>query len=232
MTTHMFDLHVPGAVDRLLEFHRGVFGDARMETDDTDAGGGDNDGGGDRTDPPKPTPPPRRDDEDRDDPAQHLGDAGKRALDQERRAARAEKARADKAERELEEMRRQQMTEQERVAAERDDWRTKYEEQSATLAARELAVLRTEIAAERGLTLAQARRLIGTTREELEADAEAFKAELPAPPAPEGPRNPKPNPAAGAGGESGGRATTVADAAADYASRRARGATGGAATIT
>ncbi len=43
----------------------------------------------------------------------------------------------------------------------------------------ESKALRAEIAAERGLTLSQAKRLIGTTREELEADAdellEAFK---------------------------------------------------------
>lgn len=40
----------------------------------------------------------------------------------------------------------------------------------------ELNVLRMEVAAEKGLTPAQAKRLVGATREELEADAEELKA--------------------------------------------------------
>ncbi|MEV4739952.1 hypothetical protein [Streptomyces sp. NPDC049555] len=46
------------------------------------------------------------------------------------------------------------------------------------------AVLRTQVALVKGLTERQAARLIGATREELEADAEAFLAELVSPPAP------------------------------------------------
>lgn len=220
----LFDLSTPGAVEDLIAFHRTVFGDARMETDGAGDGTNDDANGGARTDPPKPTPPPRRDDADpgdRSDSDAQLGDAGKKALESERKAARAERARAEKAERELEEMRRQQMTEQERVVAERDDWRNKYEQQSATLAARELAILRTEIATERGLTLAQARRLIGTTREELEADADAFKSELPsAPPqSPYPPNTPRPDPSQGPSGSPGGRATSVEDAKAEHLAR-------------
>lgn len=42
----------------------------------------------------------------------------------------------------------------------------------------DLAQARLEIALEKGLTLAQSKRLAGSTREELEADAAAYKAEL------------------------------------------------------
>ena len=164
---------------------------------------------------------------DRSDSGQ-LGEGGKRALDAERANAREQKARADEAERKLAELERERMTDAEKVVAERDDWRRKYEEQSATLAARELAVLRSEVAAERGLTLAQARRLIGSTREELEADADAFRAELPTPPpSPYPPNTPRPDPSQGpsGGGASGGRATSVADAKAEHLARRQRTST-------
>ena len=213
------DLSLPGAVDRLLAHHWAVFGDSRMETSDPPGGeaGTDPAGSGEaRTDSPKPTPPARPDG-DRSDSGQ-LGEGGKKALDAERANARAEKARADKAERELEEMRRQQMTEQERVVAERDDWRAKYEEQAAQLAARDLDLMRRDVAAEKNLPPALARRLYGTTREELEQDADALVALLPDPQAP---RTPKPDLSAGSTGDSG-KPSSVADAMARYQARRER----------
>ena len=226
--TYPIDLSLPGAVDQLLAHHRAVFGDARMETSDPpgDETGADPAGSGEaRTDSPKPAPPAPA--VDRSDSGQ-LGEGGKRALEAERANAREQKARADEAERKLAELERERMTDAEKVVAERDDWRRKYEEQSATLAARELAVLRSEVAAERGLTLAQARRLIGSTREELEADADAFRAELPTPPpSPYPPNTPRPDPSQGpsGGGASGGRATSVADAKAEHLARRQRTST-------
>jgi hypothetical protein len=47
-------------------------------------------------------------------------------------------------------------------------------------AAAELRALRLEVAADKGLTAGQAKRLVGTTREELEADAEDIQREFPA----------------------------------------------------
>ena len=239
MTIHYpFDLTMPGAVDQLLASHRTAFGDVRMQND---AGGESNDNGiGEaRTDSPKPAPPPQPGQERRDaaqpgssGDAEQLGDGGKRALSAIRQERDQEKARADAAEARAAELERAQMTDQERVVAERDSLREQYEQATATAAAKDATILRYEVAAEQGLTLAQARRLIGTTREELLADAEAFKAELPAPAAPEAPRNPRPNPAAGAGGESTGRATTVADARADYLAKRNRSGAGGSTTFT
>ena len=238
MTIHYpFDLSSPGAVDQLLAFHRTAFGDVRMQNDDTGGESNDSGSGEARTDSPKPAPPPQSGQERRDaapsgGDAEQLGDGGKRALSAIRQERDAEKARADAAEARAAELERAQMTDQERVVAERDSLREQYEQATATVAAKDATILRYEVAAEQGLTLAQARRLIGTTREELLADAEAFKAELPAPAAPEAPRNPRPNPAAGAGGESTGRATTVADARADYLAKRNRSGAGGSTTFT
>ncbi|MCZ7528847.1 MAG: hypothetical protein M5U14_22210 [Acidimicrobiia bacterium] len=89
-----------------------------------------------------------------DPEADDLGEAGKRALDAERRARRD----AERREREL---------------------RARVEEL-------ETAELRRDVAAEKGLTAEQARRLTGSTREELEADADdllaAFGSTSKAPP--------------------------------------------------
>ena len=212
------DLSLPGAVDRLLAHHWAMFGDARMETTDPpgDEAGTDPAGSGEaRTDSPKPAPPAPA--VDRSDSGQ-LGEGGKRALDAERANARAEKARADEAERKLAELERERMTDAEKVVAERDDWRRKYEEQAAQLAARDLDLMRRDVAAEKNLPPALARRLYGTTREELEQDADALVALLPDPQAP---RTPKPDLSAGSTGDSG-KPSSVADAMARYQARRER----------
>lgn len=201
--SYPIDLARPGAVDDLLAYHRAVFGGARMQR------------GKARTDSPKPAPPSSE--ADRRD-ADQLGDAGKKALAEERKAKAAEKRRADDAERRLAELERERMTDAEKVVAERDDWRKKYEEQTAALAARELDLLRRDVAAEKGLPAALARRLDGTTREDLEADADALKALLPDPDAP---RTPKPDPSAGSTGDKG-KPSSVADAMARYQARRER----------
>ena len=211
--SYPIDLARPGAVDDLLAYHRAVFGAARMDeapSAEADAGSGEA-----RTDSPKPAPPSSE--ADRRD-ADQLGDAGKKALAEERKAKAAEKRRADDAERRLAELERERMTDAEKVVAERDDWRKKYEEQTAALAARELDLLRRDVAAEKGLPAALARRLDGTTREDLEADADALKALLPDPDAP---RTPKPDPSAGSTGDKG-KPSSVADAMARYQARRER----------
>lgn len=69
-------------------------------------------------------------------------------------------------------------------------------EERATAA--ELKAVRLEVAAEKGLTPAQAKRLIGATREELEADADDIIATFPAGPAK--PNVPKPDPSQGSKG--------------------------------
>ena len=205
-----FDLSAPGAVDALLAFRRSMFGDARMQAGDE--GGQPDEQQGEQK-------PPEKEPESRSD-SDGLGDAGRKAIAAERKAAREEKRRADEAQAQLDELRRQQMTEQERAVAERDDARKQLEEANARLAAFEQERTRNEVAAAKGLSLAQARRLSGTTREEFEADADAFKAELAAVAAPP---VPKPDPSAGA--VDSGKPSSVADAMRAYQARSARSGT-------
>lgn len=100
-----------------------------------------------------------------------LGEAGKRALAAERKA----RAAAEKRARELED----------KVKAAEDAEKTEVERlqgQVATMTktaeAAQARAERFEVAAAKGLTLAQARRLVGSTKDELEEDADAMRAEL------------------------------------------------------
>lgn len=101
-----------------------------------------------------------------------LGDAGKKALDAERREKRAAEKRAAELEAKLKEFEDRDKTESTRAVE-----RAEAAEKAA--AAAEARALRLEVASEKGLTPAQAKRLVGETREELEADAsellETFK---------------------------------------------------------
>ena len=111
-----------------------------------------------------PTPEPSATDE--------LGDAGKKALDAERRDKRAAEKRATDLEARLKEFEDRDKTESTRVIE-----RAEAAEKRAVEA--ESRALRLEIASEKGLTPAQAKRLVGESREDLEADAaellETFK---------------------------------------------------------
>lgn len=121
-----------------------------------------------------------------------LGDAGKKALEAERKAARAEKKRADELAARLKEIEDRDKSEAEKVA----ERASAAEARAAELEAR---AVRLEVAFEKGLTPAQAKRLVGTTREDLEADADEVLRDFPTqPPAPvkpsgdigQGPRQP------------------------------------------
>jgi hypothetical protein len=72
----------------------------------------------------------------------------------------------------------------------------KFGQYEQDLAAERQARWRAEVAAEKGLTAQQAARLVGTTREDLAADADALTALFP----PAGPRTPAPDPSQGARG--------------------------------
>ncbi len=80
-----------------------------------------------------------------------------------------------------------QKDEQTKLAEERDRLLAELEESRKEVETRKINELRAEIASEKGLTLKQAKRLTGTTREELEADAddllESFPTPKPTPPA-------------------------------------------------
>ncbi|MCM2391704.1 hypothetical protein [Streptomyces albipurpureus] len=70
------------------------------------------------------------------------------------------------------------LSETERLQKERDDAAALAAANAATAAAATAELLRVRVAADKGLTVAQAKRLQGSTKEELEADADALKAEF------------------------------------------------------
>lgn len=98
-----------------------------------------------------------------------LGDAGKKALDTERNARRE----AEKRVKELEPLAKKAQELEDAQKSELDKATEKVTAAEKRAAEAELAAARIEVAAEKGLTPAQARRLVGTTKEELEADADA-----------------------------------------------------------
>lgn len=98
-----------------------------------------------------------------------LGDPGKKALDEERAARKAaEKAARDTAAK-LKEYEDRDKSEADKLA-----------EREAGIAARELTILKHEVAAEAKIDPALAPRLQGTTRDELLADAKALAKQFPA----------------------------------------------------
>jgi hypothetical protein len=118
--------------------------------------------------PNEPDPKPAKDKD--PEPPADLGDAGKAALDKERKARRdAEKQSADLAAR-LKQLEDKDKSETDKL---RDENATLTKENERLGG----EILRRDIASDKGLTLAQAKRLHGATREELEADADEFLTE-------------------------------------------------------
>ena len=225
--THNLDLSIPGAIDALLARHKAMYGDAVMMADDGSEAGDSDSAATASSDKPDDAAPDQQD--------EPLGEPGKRALDSERRlrsdaekARRAEKDRADAAEAQLEDIRRSQMSDQDRIVAERDDWRTKYETAQAATAEAEkardaaaLSVLRLTVAVEKGIGK-HAHRLTGSTREEIEADADAFKADLPADNTPSGNGRYVDINAGRGGGPGSGSPGSISEAMEAYRASRAR----------
>ena len=183
------DPNDPATIQRLIDHRRAYFGDARMEADATS-----DDSHGDEAS------------EGREDGAddERLGEGGKKALQAEREARAAEKRRADAAEARLKELDDAKLTDQQRLEAERDEYRSKADSAGATLA-------KYEAAEAAGIPLTWAKRLTGSTPEELLADAKSIKEQL-------APSGPKPDPSqGGSGGRSG---NTLADAMDDYRARK------------
>lgn len=144
-------------------------------------------------DPPADPANPPADPKPADDP---LGDAGKKALAAERDARKA-------AEKELKKYR-------DAEAAKADADKSEAEKRAAAeqrAVDAELRATRLEVAHEKGLTPAQAKRLVGATREELQTDADEVLKDFPTAPAKQAP--PKPDPSQGARGEPKTRPTSL-----------------------
>lgn len=117
-----------------------------------------------------------------------LGEAGLKALRAEREAAKALKSERDALAAKIKEFEDKDKTEAEKTA----ERLAELEKASTTNATK---ALRLEIALDKGLPKTLAARLQGSSREELEADADALLKLIPA-----GSKTPKPDPSAGNGG--------------------------------
>ena len=162
---HGIDLRAPGGIEALFAFNRALFGDAVMEAGEGGDGGADGAGG-------EPAGTPAGGESGAGN--EPLGDGGVKALQAEREARKAaEKIAADREARirELEDATKStDERERERVAnLEKSD-----REKENAIAERDAKLLRYEIAAAKGLDLKAALRLQGTTKEEIEADADEF----------------------------------------------------------
>lgn len=147
-----------------------------------------------QTDTPADEPESTRDESATDEP---LGDAGKKALEAERRDKRAAERRAAELEARLKEFEDRDKSEAEKLAE-------RAEAAERSLADLQANALRAEVALDKGLTPSQAKRLIGSTREELEADADELLKDIGTA---NGPRAPRRDP--NQGRSSSGTASTA-----------------------
>lgn len=164
------DLTEPGGIERLLEFHRGFFGDARMEAGEGEASGGQDEGRSD-SDPAAREADGRGEDRQDDE---RLGEGGRKALTAEREANRALRNEKQDLEKRLRELEDRDKTEEQKRA----ERLTELEQTAATaqrhLEDKDALILRYQVAAEKGLDLVAAERLRGSTREEIAEDADTW----------------------------------------------------------
>jgi hypothetical protein len=147
------------------------------------------------------------------DPAavDELGEGGKKALEQERKARRDAEKREAATAAELKKLQEKDLSEQERTTK-------RAEEAERNAAAAELRAMRLEVAAETGIPLAMAGRLQGATKAELEADAAELLKLIPAQGGQQQPKTPKPDPSQG--GTGGAKPATGKEAGIAEAQRR------------
>jgi hypothetical protein len=137
--------------------------------------------------------------------AEQLGDAGKQALDRmkaERAAARKELKDAQA------KLAQYEKAEQDKADADKSEAEKRTAAEARADAA-ELRALRIEVAHEKGLTPAQAKRLVGANREELEKDADEILVDFPVAPVKS---TPKPDPSQGPRGDTKTRPTSLGQA--------------------
>ncbi|WGM21856.1 hypothetical protein QEH68_06695 [Paenarthrobacter sp. OM7] len=175
-TIHGIDPYAPGGLDKLFAHHFKTFGNAVMEAgaggDGGSGDGGSGDGAGAGTGAGDGAGTGAGDGQGGDE---QLGEGGKKALKAERDArtkAESDLSTAQKRIKELEDAtksdddkRNERFTELEKSDREKD----------STISSQASIILRYQVAAAKGLDLEAAERLRGTTKEEIEADADDFK---------------------------------------------------------
>lgn len=169
-TAYGIDLFAPGGLTQLFALHRATFGDAVMEAGDGGDGGTPDGSAGTGENPDGATSPPAG------TPAQETTDWKTEARKWEQRAKEnlAKINELSPAAARLAEIEESSKTAEqkasERTAALEESDRTN----QATITGLESKLLRYEVAAAKGLDLKAALRLQGSTKEELEADADDF----------------------------------------------------------
>lgn len=129
---------------------------------------------------PQPTPETLRVGLERDD--ETLGEAGKKALAEERKARKAAEKVAAEREARLKEFEERDLSEQQKLERKAADTESRASESESRLLRLEVALSRVIDEETLSRVLSGAKRLVGSTREELESDAEElFGAVLPQP---------------------------------------------------
>ncbi|MEV8180324.1 hypothetical protein [Specibacter sp. NPDC078692] len=183
---HGIDLRSPGGIEQLFAFNRRLFGNAVMQ-DDGGAGAGGaagagagapagGEGAGDGAGAEGAAAGAGGADGD-----EQLGEGGKKALVAERATAAALKAANVTLLAENQKLKDATLTEEQKRDAKLASLESGTTEQTVTIASQASMLLRYEIAEAKGLDLAAAKRLVGSTREELEKDADDFKTKFVAP---------------------------------------------------
>lgn len=164
---HGIDITAPGGIDQLIEFHRSAFGDWQMSAN------GDGEGGGDGGDGSEGSGGADGDGKDGADDGAGDGDKGlKSALDAERAASKKATAELKAAQARVKELEDASKSEEQRQQEATEAERAENATTKSQLATANTLLEKYEVAAAKGLDLKAAKRLQGTTREEIEKDAD------------------------------------------------------------
>jgi len=172
------DPYAPGGLEELLAFNRAQFGDAVMSANAGSAGGdaggdtsGDKTGGGEAGTGGAGAGGDTGAGADGDKP---LGAPGIKALEAERETVKQLKAQLAERDSKIKGFEDAGKTDEQKREQELEDLRNGKSTTESELAKTQLAVLQYQVAAAKGLDLEAAERLRGTSKEELEADADAW----------------------------------------------------------
>lgn len=171
---HGIDITAPGGIDALIEFHRGTFGDWQMNANSGGESGGSGSGesgagdGGDSG----------QSGDGGESGGSGSGDSGdgdkglKSALDAERAASKKATADLKAAEARLKELEDASKSEEQRAQEAQEQLKKDHAQATTDLGNANTLLERYRVAAAKGLDLNAAERLQGTSREEIEKDAE------------------------------------------------------------
>lgn len=170
---HGIDITAPGGIDELIEFHRAAFGDAQMNAN----GGGESGDGGDGGDGSSGSGDgDTKDGQNRAGP----GDGGdgdsdkglKSALAAERKTSKQAAADLAAAQARVKELEDASKSEEQRAQEAQEQLKKDHAQATSDLGKATTLLERYRVAAAKGLDLKAAERLQGSTREEIEKDAE------------------------------------------------------------